>query len=68
MQTSSAAVIVAWVLTAVTLGYFLPWAVAESRGTSNSVLIGVVNFLLGWTIIGWVVALVMAFMSPRRTA
>jgi hypothetical protein len=52
--------IVAWVLTALTLGYFLPWAIAATRGKTNSAAIGVLNLLLGWTFIGWIVALVMA--------
>ena len=66
-QPGSAAVVVSWVLTVVTVGYFLPWAIAETRGTSNSLVIGLVNFLLGWTIIGWVVVLVMACTSHKRT-
>jgi hypothetical protein len=65
-QTGSAAVVVSWVLTVVTVGYFLPWAIAETRGTSNSLVIGLLNFLLGWTIIGWIVALVMACTSHQR--
>ncbi len=51
---------VAWVLTILTLGYFLPWAIAATRGKSNSAAIGIINFLLGWTFVGWIVALVMA--------
>ena len=41
-------------------------AIAESRGKSNSLAIGLVNFLLGWTLIGWIVALVMACTSHQR--
>jgi len=51
---------IAWILTVLTLGYFLPWAIAATRGKSNSGVIGLLNFLLGWTLIGWIVALVMA--------
>ena len=51
---------VAWILTVLTLAYLLPWAIAATRGKSNSGAIGVLNFLLGWTFIGWVAALVMA--------
>jgi hypothetical protein len=58
----------AWVFTVVTLGYFLPWAVAATRGKSNSWAIGLLNFLLGWTLIGWVVALVMACMAHQVVA
>jgi hypothetical protein len=59
-RTNGAEVAVAWVLTVLTLGYLLPWAIAATRGKSNSVAVGLVNFLLGWTFVGWVVALVMA--------
>ena len=52
--------IIAWILAVVTLGYMLPWAIAATRGKSNAGMIGVLNFLLGWTLIGWIVALVMA--------
>ena len=43
-----------------TLGYMLPWMIAALRGKSNHWGIFVVNLLLGWTIIGWVIALVQA--------
>ena len=57
---------VAWVLTVLTLGYFLPWAIAATRGKSNSAAVGLINFLLGWTFVGWIVALVMA-CGPHQT-
>ncbi len=38
--------------------YFLPTVVAVARGHHNSGSISLVNLLLGWTFIGWVVALV----------
>lgn len=50
----------AWVLAVCTLGYLLPWAIAASRGARNSAQVFWLNLLLGWTLIGWVVALVMA--------
>jgi hypothetical protein len=50
----------AWVLAVLTLGYLFPWAVAASRGKSNSAAIALVNLFAGWSVIGWVVALVMA--------
>lgn len=52
--------VVAWVVTILTAGYMLPWAIAATRGKSNSGAIGWINLLLGWTVIGWVIALVMA--------
>jgi hypothetical protein len=66
-RTNGAEVAIAWVLTVLSLGYFLPWAVAATRGKSNSLAVGLVNFLLGWTLVGWVVALVMACTAHRVT-
>jgi Superinfection immunity protein len=40
--------------------YFAPLIVAIYRGHRNELAIGVLNMLLGWTIIGWVIALVWA--------
>ena len=40
--------------------YFLPTIVAVARHRSNVAVIAVINVLLGWSFIGWVVALVMA--------
>lgn len=59
-RTNGVEVAIAWILTVLTLGYMLPWAIAATRGKSNSGAIGLVNFLLGWTFVGWIVALVMA--------
>jgi len=59
-RTNGAEVAIAWILTVLTLGYMLPWAIAATRGKSNSWAVGLVNFLLGWTVVGWIVALVMA--------
>ncbi|MGH9124818.1 MAG: superinfection immunity protein [Acidimicrobiales bacterium] len=59
-SNKGAQAVIAWILTVLTLGYFLPWAIAATRGKSNSGVIGLLNFLLGWTLIGWIVALVMA--------
>ena len=58
--------IISIVLAIVTAGYFLPWMIAALRGKSNSWTVFWVNFLLGWTIIGWIVALVMACGSHNR--
>jgi len=40
--------------------YFLPSILALARSKRDTVSIFVLNFLLGWTAIGWVVALVWA--------
>lgn len=46
--------------------YFLPSIVASARGASNRGAVVAVNILLGWTMIGWVVALIMATTSPSN--
>ena len=58
-----AVVVIAWVLAVLSGFYMLPWAIAATRGRSNHGMIALLNFLLGWTFIGWVVALVMACQS-----
>ena len=45
--------------------YFLPTIVGAARHKTNLVGIFLVNFLLGWSIIGWIVALVWAFSTER---
>jgi len=47
--------------------YFLPAFVAGGRKHRNAVAISVLNFFLGWTLIGWVSALVWAFTDNVRT-
>jgi Superinfection immunity protein len=42
------------------LFYFLPSIIAAARSKRDLVSIFVLNFLLGWTAIGWIVALVWA--------
>lgn len=43
--------------------YFVPAIVAGARQTHNATAILLINLFLGWTFIGWVVALVMAISS-----
>jgi RNA polymerase subunit RPABC4/transcription elongation factor Spt4 len=40
--------------------YFIPTIVAITRKVTNTGSVFVINFLLGWTLIGWAVALAMA--------
>lgn len=53
-------IVLAWIIAVMTVGYMLPWAVAVTRGTLNRGRVGLVCLFLGWTLIGWIVALVMA--------
>ena len=43
--------------------YFLPTIIAVARKVRNQGSIVVINFFLGWTLIGWVVALALAFRT-----
>jgi hypothetical protein len=43
--------------------YFLPAIVARKRNHRNTVAIFVLNLFLGWTLIGWVAALVWALTN-----
>jgi hypothetical protein len=58
--------ILAWVSAVVTAFYMLPWAVSATRSMPNHGAVAVLNLLLGWTIIGWIVALVMACAQKTR--
>jgi Superinfection immunity protein len=40
--------------------YFLPAIIAFARSKRDAISILVLNFFLGWTMIGWVIALVWA--------
>ncbi len=48
--------------------YFAPTIIASTRQHPQHGSIFVINFLLGWTFIGWVVALAMSVshISPQR--
>ena len=58
-----------FLLLAILLGlYLLPTWVALNRGVVNKWSVVVINVLLGWTLIGWVVALAMAVRTQREPA
>jgi hypothetical protein len=48
--------------------YFLPVIVGAIRSVPNMGSVIVINFFLGWTFIGWVVALAMACRSSSGSA
>ena len=50
----------AWLAAVLSAGYMLPWAIGATRNRTNCAATALVNFFLGWTLIGWVIALVMA--------
>jgi hypothetical protein len=41
--------------------YFLPTVIALVRSKRDALSIFLLNFFLGWTLVGWIVALVWAF-------
>lgn len=45
--------------------YFLPGIIASIRGHRQQAAIWLIDILLGWTFIGWVVALVWACTTPE---
>lgn len=47
-----------------TAGYMLPWMIACLRDVPHTAVFWV-NLLLGWTIVGWIVALVMSLARHR---
>lgn len=61
-QTSTLHKVIAIVLAILTGGYLVPWMISVLRDLRTTTSVFWVNLLLGWTIIGWVVAL---FMSLR---
>lgn len=56
--------VVAVVLAILTGGYLLPWAIAAVRDVPHRSVFWV-NLLLGWTVVGWIVALVMALRAQK---
>src|SRR5580698_1838338 len=54
-----------WVLLLAIVGfYFLPTIVAGRHPNSSAIF--VLNLLLGWTFVGWVIALVWACTKPSQ--
>jgi ABC-type transport system involved in cytochrome c biogenesis permease component len=50
----------------IVLVYFIPMYVAYYRGHPNAMAIFALNLLLGWTFIGWVIALVWALTAVDK--
>lgn len=48
------------------LVYFIPTIVALSRKKTNRASIFLLNLLLGWTFVGWVVALIWSFSTDNK--
>jgi hypothetical protein len=50
------------------LEYCLPGIVALLRHHHNTLAIALLNLLLGWTVLGWIIALVWACTAVHHTA
>jgi len=59
-QESAIAVFTAIAIIAV---YLLPFFIASCRAHKQAPLISIVNLFLGWTLLGWVTALIWAFTN-----
>ena len=46
--------------------YFIPSYFAFSRKHSNFSGVFFLNFLLGWTVIGWLIALIWSYSSKKE--
>jgi hypothetical protein len=47
--------------------YFIPTIIALMRHLDSAVQVALLNFLLGWTMIGWIIALIWA-AKPAQPA
>jgi hypothetical protein len=56
--------VVAVLVAILSAGYMLPWAIAAVRDVPHWSVFWV-NLLLGWTVVGWIVALVMSLRAQR---
>lgn len=54
-------------LVVLTALYFFPTLVAMNRGVENKAPTFIVNLFLGWTVIGWVIALAMGAGAKTKT-
>lgn len=59
--TNAGTVIFSVIMVLVALGlYFLPTIIARGRRVPNIAQVALVNFFFGWSVIGWIIALIMA--------
>ena len=47
--------------------YFAPTIIAVIRKHPQAVPIGLLNTLLGWTVLGWIGSLIWSVISPAQT-
>jgi RsiW-degrading membrane proteinase PrsW (M82 family) len=47
--------------------YFLPAIIAKTRKHKNTIPIELVNIFFGWTLLGWVIALIWSTMHDEKS-
>jgi ABC-type sugar transport system permease subunit len=57
--------IFAVLISVISLFYFLPFAIAFNRKRANTGAIFALNLFLGWSLIGWVLALVWSLKDEQ---
>lgn len=65
MQMQELSLVELLVIILIFVFYFLPSFIAFLRQHKNKLAIFLLNLLLGWTILGWVVSLVWSLMRHR---
>jgi hypothetical protein len=55
-------------LTIAAVAYFIPCIIALMRSHRNAMAIFVLNLLLGWSVLGWIIALVWAMTAAKKYA
>ncbi|MYA18213.1 MAG: superinfection immunity protein [Gammaproteobacteria bacterium] len=60
---SEASIVIVYFIVIVSV-YFIPSIVAKVRNHHNTMAIFLLNLFLGWSLIGWVAALVWAVIRP----
>ncbi len=58
--------VISVIVAILTAGYMLPWAIAAVRDVRHWGVFWL-NLLLGWTIVGWIIALVLSLRRQRLT-
>lgn len=56
-----------WIILIIFISYFFPSIIAIFKGKSNTTAIIILNIFLGWTFVGWIVALVWAFTVDTKS-
>ena len=58
--------LISWIFVALAM-YFVPLIIAGIRRHNNTLAIGILNTVLGWTFLGWLAALLWALNSDIQS-